>query len=163
MMIEGENNDEKTYRQAECCKESQSKECLHCRCCQKMKNWRQLHVDPIYTKIICQSYLKFLLTKPSTSDKHDIDLSRLDFNIFKMTILFVLSNIQTVYKCFQYLIITCHSIADFPITENELCFKKGSVSWKSQALWPSIHEIFNWRVVWWNKKMILLLKIRAEG
>ena len=41
---------ERTYRQAECCKESQSKECLHCRCCQKMKNWRQLHVGLIYTQ-----------------------------------------------------------------------------------------------------------------
>jgi hypothetical protein len=41
MILEGETNEPKrTYRKAECCKECQSKECLHCRCCQKMKNCR---------------------------------------------------------------------------------------------------------------------------
>ena len=88
----------RTYRQAECCKESQSKECLHCRCCQKMKNWRQLHVGAIYTQIIWQCHKKFLLTKPSTSDKQYIDSSRLEFNISKMTKAFVLRIIQTALQ-----------------------------------------------------------------
>jgi len=99
MLLEGEANDTKiTYRQAECCKQNQSKECLHCRCCQKMKYWRHLPVAPIYTQIICHSHLNIILTKPSTSDKHDVDSSRLDFNISKMTRVFVLRTIQTALQ-----------------------------------------------------------------
>jgi hypothetical protein len=64
-----EMNRKKTYRQAEYCKESQSKKCLHCRCCQWMKNWRQLHVRLIYTQNICHRHLKILHTKQNTSDK----------------------------------------------------------------------------------------------
>ena len=36
--------------------------------------------------------------KPSTSDKHDDDLSLLDFNISKMTRVFVLPNKQTALQ-----------------------------------------------------------------
>ena len=115
MILEGETNEPKiTYRQAECCKESQSKECLHCRCCQKMKNSRQFHVGPIYTKIICHGHLKVLLTKPFTSDKPDINLSTLDFNIPLFTIIFILRNIQTVLQLiliFNYVSFYC-KIAD---------------------------------------------------
>ena len=115
VILEVETNKRKrTYRQAECCKESQSKECLHCRCCQKMQNWRQLHVGPVYTQNIWQCHQKILLTKPSTSDKRDFDLSRLDFNISKMTRLFVLRNIQTfsqVILIFNYVSFYC-KIAD---------------------------------------------------
>jgi len=115
MIFEGETNERKrTYRQAECCKEGQSKECLHCYCWQKMKNWRQLHVGSIYTQIIWQSHLKILLTKPSTSDKHDIDSSSLAFNISKMTRAFVLRIIQTALKViliFNYVSFYC-KIAD---------------------------------------------------
>ena len=86
MILDAETNEpERTYRQAECCKESQSKECLHCRCCQKMKYWRQLHVGLIYTQDICHRHHQILLTKQSTSDKHDVDSSRVDFDISKMT------------------------------------------------------------------------------
>jgi len=99
MILEGETNEPKrTYRQAECCKKRQSQECLHCRCCQKMKYWRQLHVGTIYNQIICHGQLKILLTKPSTSDKPDIDLSLLVYNINKVTIVFVLRNIQAVLQ-----------------------------------------------------------------
>jgi len=98
MILEGETNELKqSYREAECRKESQSKECLHCRCWQKMKNWRQLHVGPFYTQNICYRHLKILITKPSTSDKHDIDLSRLTFNIPKTTKAFVLRNNQDYF------------------------------------------------------------------
>ena len=99
MILEGEPNElKRTYRQADCCKESQSKECLHCRCCQKMKMWRQLRLGSIYTQILCHRHQKILLTKLSPSDKHDIDLSRRDFNISKMTRLFVLRSIQNVLQ-----------------------------------------------------------------
>jgi len=99
MILEGETNEPKrTYRQAECCKQNQSNECLHCRCCQKMKNWRHLPVAPIYTQITCHRHLNIILTKPSTSDKHDIDSSRLDFNISTMTRVFVLHTIQTALQ-----------------------------------------------------------------
>jgi len=62
-----------------------------------MKNWRQLHVGPFYTQNICYRHLKILITKPSTSDKHDIDLSRLTFNIPKTTKAFVLRNNQDYF------------------------------------------------------------------
>jgi len=55
-------------------------------------------MGPIYTQIICQSHLNIIITKPSTSDKHDIDSSRLDFNISTMTRVFVLRNIQTALQ-----------------------------------------------------------------
>ena len=98
LIFEGERNEPKrTYRQAECCKESQSKECLHCRCCQKMKNWRQLHVGLIYTENMCHRHLKILPTKPHNSDKHDVDPSRLAFNISKMTRGFVLRDFQNCF------------------------------------------------------------------
>jgi len=151
----------RTYRQAECCKESQSKECLHCRCCQKLKMWRQLHVGSIYTQIIWQCHQKILLTKPSTSDKHDIDSSCLDFNISKMTRTFVLGIIQTALQ-----MILIFNYAAFywklPINERDVCFKKGRVGWNSQPLWPSIHEISNWFRVRWIKNLRPLLKIRTE-
>jgi len=98
MILERERNEPKrTYRQAECCKESQSKECLHCRCCQKMKNWRHLHVGLIYSHNICHRYQYILLTKQSTSDKHDVDSSCVGFDISEMKRGFVLFNIQ---ECF---------------------------------------------------------------
>jgi hypothetical protein len=115
MILEGERNElKRTYRQAAYCKESQSKKCLHCRCCQKMKMWRQLRVGSIYTQILCHRHQKILLTKPSISDKHDIDISFLDFNISKMTRVFVLRNNQTVLQMiliFNYLPFYC-KIAD---------------------------------------------------
>jgi hypothetical protein len=93
MILDGETNEAKrTYRKAECCKECQSKECLHCRCCQKMKNWRQIHMGPIYTQNICHCHQNILPTKPNTSDKHDIDASCLAFDISKMTRVFELLN-----------------------------------------------------------------------
>jgi len=98
MILEGETNEPKwTYRQAECCKECQSKECLHCRCCRKMKNWWQLHMGPFYTQNICHSHLKIPVTKSPTSDKHDIDSSRLVFHISKTTKVFVLRNNQDLF------------------------------------------------------------------
>ena len=98
MILEGETNElKRTYREAECCKESQSKESLHCRCCQQTKNWRQLHVGLIYTQIICHRHQKILLTKQSTSDKLDLDSSRVAFDISKMTRGFVLFNIQDCF------------------------------------------------------------------
>ena len=111
MILEGQTNEPKrTYRQAECCKERQSKELLHCRCRQKMKKCRQLRVRPIYTQITCHRHLKFLLTKRLTSDKHDIDSSSLDFNISKVAIVFILRNIQTVLQkllYFNYVSFSC--------------------------------------------------------
>jgi hypothetical protein len=96
MMPEGETNKLKgTYRQAECCKESQSKECLHCRFCQKMKNCRQLQVGLIYTQNTCNRHQKILLTKHPTSDNLEVDSSRLDFNTSKTTRVFEHRNIQT--------------------------------------------------------------------
>jgi hypothetical protein len=62
-----------------------------------MKNWRQLHVYPIYTENICHHHLKILITKPHRSDKHDIDSSLLDFDIYKMTCVFVLLNNQDCF------------------------------------------------------------------
>ena len=99
MILEGEMIQlKRSYRQAECCKESQSKECLHCRCCQKMKMWRKLRVGSIYTQILCHQDQKILLTKPHTSDKHDVDLSHIACNISKMTRVFVLRNNQTALE-----------------------------------------------------------------
>jgi hypothetical protein len=99
MILEGEMNElKRTYRQAECCKESQSKECLHCRCCQKMKMWRLLLVGSIYTQIICQRNQKILLTKLHTSDKHDLDSPYIACNVSKVTRLFVLRNNQTALE-----------------------------------------------------------------
>ena len=98
LILEVETNEPKrTYRQAECCKESQIKECLHCRCCQKMQNWRQLHVGLIYNQNIRQRHLKILLTKPPNSNKHNVDPSRLAFNISKMTRGFVLRDFQDCF------------------------------------------------------------------
>jgi len=128
MILERERNEPKrTYRQAECCKESHSKECLHCRCCQKMKNWRQLHVGLIYSQNICHRHQWILLTKQYTSDKHDVDSSRLDFNISKMTRGFVLRNIQTALRMiliFNYVSFYCQ-IAD----------KCNWYSFQERALW----------------------------
>ena len=94
MILEGERNEPKRiYRQAECCKESQSKECLHCRCCQKMKKWRQLHVSLIYTQNVGQRHQQILLTKQTASDKHNVGSSRVGFEITEMTRRFVLRNI----------------------------------------------------------------------
>ena len=99
MILEGERNERKrTYRQAECCKESQSKECLHCHCCQKMKNWRQLPVGLIYTQNSCHRHQKPLLTKQSTSDKHDVDSSRVAFDISRTTRGIVLRNIENALE-----------------------------------------------------------------
>jgi len=135
MKIEGKIMNERTYRQAECCKESQSKECLHCRCCQKMKNRRQLHVGPIYIEIIWQCHQKILLKKSSTSDKRDFDSSGLDFNISKMPAVFVQRNIQTALQI-VLIFIYLSFYFKLPITVTDLCFKKGRVGWKSQPLWP---------------------------
>ena len=135
MKIEGKIMTKRTYRQAECCKESQSKECLHCRCCQKMKNWRELHVGPIYIQIIWQCHQKILLKKSSTSDKRDFDSSRLDFNISKMPAVFVQRNIQTALQI-VLIFIYLSFYFKLPITVTDLCFKKGRVGWKSQPLWP---------------------------
>ena len=163
MILEEEMNEPKrTYRQAECCKESQSKECLHCRCCQKMKNRRQLYVGPIYTQNVCHRHLKLLLTKPSTSDKHDFDSSRLAFDISTVTRVFVLRNIRTAL---QMILISIYVSFYFklPIAVIDLCFKEGRVGWKSQPLWSSIQEISKRLIVWWIKKLKPVLKIRAEG
>jgi len=66
MILDGETNEAKrTYRKAECCKECQSKECLHCRCCQKMKNWRQIHMGPIYTQTFVTVIEIFYLRNPT--------------------------------------------------------------------------------------------------
>jgi hypothetical protein len=137
--LEGEMNEPKrTYRQAECCQESQSNECLHCRCCRKTKNWRQLHVGLIYTQIICHRHQKFLLTKQSTSDKYDVDASRAAFDISKLSrgSLTFKPALQTIL-IFNYVSFRCN----LPITEIDVCFKKGLVGWKSQTQRPSIQEI----------------------
>ena len=83
---------------------------------------------------------KILPTKPSTSDKQDLDSSCLAFDISKVTRVFVLRNIQTVL---QMILISLYASFYFklPITVIDLCFKKGRVSWKCQALWYSIREI----------------------
>ena len=87
------NERKRTYRQAECCKESQSKECLHCRCCQKMKNWRQLHVGLIYTETYVTAINKFYLENNKLQIKNNVDPSRVGFEISEMTKGFVLRNI----------------------------------------------------------------------
>jgi len=48
---------------------------------------------------------KFPLTKPSTSDKYDVDLSHLDFNISKMTTVIVLHNNQIELQIILFFII----------------------------------------------------------
>jgi len=57
-----------------------------------------------------------------------------------MTRVFVLRNIQTAL---QVSLISLYVSFDFklPITVVDLCFKKGRVGWKCQALWSSIQGI----------------------
>jgi hypothetical protein len=99
MILEGETDEPKrTYREAECCKECQSKECLHCRCWQKMKNCRQLHVGPFYTQNVCHRHLKLPITKLPTSDKPDIDSSRINLHISKTANVFALRNKQDLFS-----------------------------------------------------------------
>jgi hypothetical protein len=88
-----------------------------------MEKWRQLHVGPIYTQNICHRHLKILLMKPPTSDKHDVDSSRLAFNVSKMTGVFVLRNIQTALQ--MILIFNCVSCyCKMPITVTDIHLKK---------------------------------------
>ena len=104
--------------------------------------WPQLHVGSIYTQILCQRHQKILLTKPFTSDKHEVDSPRLDFNISKMTRTSLLHNIQTA----QQMILLFNYVSLYfklPIAVIDLFFKKGRVVWKYQPLWPSINEISN--------------------
>jgi hypothetical protein len=54
-------------------------------------------VGLIYTQIICHRHQKILLTKHSTSDKHDVDASRAAFDISKLTRGLVLFNIQDCF------------------------------------------------------------------
>ena len=53
---------------------------------------------------------------------------------------FLLRNIQ---DCLQMILIFNYLLFyfKFPITEADVCFKKGRVGWKSQPQWPSIQEI----------------------
>jgi len=60
-------------------------------------NWRQLYVGPFYTQNICHRHLKIPVTKPSTSDKHDIDSSRPAFHVAKTTKVFVLRKNQGLF------------------------------------------------------------------
>jgi hypothetical protein len=88
-----------------------------------VKNWRQLHVGPIYTQNICHRHLNILPTKLLTSDKHDIDSSRLTFMISKMTTVFVLRKLQTalqVILIFNY-VTFCFKL---PIAVIDIHFKK---------------------------------------
>ena len=80
-------------------------------------------MDPICTQIICHRHLNILLTKPSTSDKRDFDSSRQDFDISKMTRVFVLRNNQTALQMILIFIYVSFYFK-LPITVIDIHFKK---------------------------------------
>ena len=98
----------------------------------------------MWVQFIPQPYvnvIKISTYETPTSDKHGVDLSLPDFNVSKMRRLIVLRNNRIAL---QMILIFIYLLFYFnlPITEIDICFKTGSVSWKSQALLHSIHEIF---------------------
>ena len=90
----------------------------------------------MWDQFIPQTYvtvIKISTYETPTSDKHGVDLSLLDFNLSKMRRLIVLRNNRFALQ--KILIVIYLSFYfKLPITEIDVCFKTGSVGWKSQAI-----------------------------